>query len=101
MKPFWKPQVYLVGAGPGDPGLLTRRGEVCLRRADVILYDNLTNPALLKLARPEAEKIYVGKKAGEPRPDQEYINQLLISEARKGRVVVRFKGGDSFVFGRG
>lgn len=97
----WKPQVYLVGAGPGDPGLLTRRGERALRRADVILYDFLTNPALLEMARPEAERVYVGKRAGEGRPDQEGINARLIAEARKGRIVVRLKGGDGFVFGRG
>ncbi len=101
MNLLWKPLVYLIGAGPGDPGLLTRRGGQCLARADVILYDNLTNRDLLGLARADAEKIYVGKKAGEPRPDQAWINSLLIEHARAGRVVARFKGGDSFVFGRG
>ncbi len=72
-----------------------------MRRADVVLYDSLTNPSLLKLAKLEAEKIFVGKKAGGPRPDQEWINNLMIAEARKGKIVARLKGGDSFVFGRG
>lgn len=90
-----------MGAGPGDPWLLTRRGEEALRRADVVLYDNLTNPDLLKLAREDVEKIYVGKKARQARPDQAWINQKMIDEARAGRVVARLKGGDGFVFGRG
>lgn len=97
----WRARVYLVGAGPGDPGLLTRRGEQCLRRADLVLYDNLTNPELLKFTRPEAEKIYVGKKAGEKRFEQEVLNSMLVEAAQAGRIVVRLKGGDSFVFGRG
>lgn len=103
MKPRaeWEPQVYLVGAGPGDPGLLTRRGEALLRRADVIFYDYLTNAALLDLARPDAERIFVGKRAGGANPTQESINAAIIAEARKGRMVVRLKGGDCFVFGRG
>jgi uroporphyrinogen III methyltransferase/synthase len=93
--------VILVGAGPGDPGLVTVRGLECLRRADVILYDNLAAPALLVHARAGAEKVYVGKKRAEHSLSQEEINDLLIRYAREGRRVVRLKGGDPFLFGRG
>lgn len=96
-----QPRVYLVGAGPGDPGLLTRRGAVALARADVVLYDNLTSPALLDLARPEARRLYVGKKPRSGPTDQEGINARLVELAREGLVVVRLKGGDGYVFGRG
>lgn len=99
--PDWKPQVYLIGAGPGDPDLLTRRGEKILRRADVVLYDSLVDPALLELAPPRAELIPVGKRAGGVGPRQSWINGKMIEEARRGRVVVRLKGGDPFIFGRG
>lgn len=92
--------VYLVGAGPGDPGLLTRRGAEVLERADVVAYDRLVHPELLRLAR-RAELIDVGKRAGEPGAGQARINELLVSKARAGKVVVRLKGGDPFVFGRG
>jgi uroporphyrinogen III methyltransferase / synthase len=92
--------VYLVGAGPGDPGLITRRGAELLARADVVAYDRLVHPDLLKLAR-NAELVDVGKQPGESAPGQERINQLLVDEARAGKVVVRLKGGDPFVFGRG
>lgn len=93
--------VVLVGAGPGDPGLVTVRGLECIRRADVILYDNLAAPALLVHARPDAQKIYVGKKRAEHTVTQEQIHELLIEHARAGRRVVRLKGGDPFLFGRG
>ena len=92
---------YLVGAGPGDPGLLTLRGRECLEAADVVIYDYLANPELLRLARPEAEKIYAGKTAGRHAMKQEETNALLLSKAREGKNVVRLKGGDPCVFGRG
>ncbi len=93
--------VYLVGAGPGDPRLITVLGLDCLRRADVVIYDRLISDALLAEAPPEAERIFVGKAPGEHSCPQEEINALLIHHARAGRVVVRLKGGDPFVFGRG
>ena len=92
--------VYLVGAGPGDPGLLTRRGADVLARADVVLHDRLVDPEILKLAE-RARVVDVGKRPGESGAGQERINDLLVSEARAGRIVVRLKGGDPFVFGRG
>ncbi len=92
--------VYLVGAGPGDPGLLTRRGAEVLATADVVVHDRLTDPALLLLAPPSAEKIDVGKQPDD-RGDQEAINDLLVTRAKSGLQVVRLKGGDPFVFGRG
>ena len=94
-------KVFLVGAGPGDPGLLTLKGKAALERADCVVYDFLAAGALLRHARPEAEKIFVGKRGGGPRRPQSEINQLLISKARTGKVVARLKGGDPFVFGRG
>lgn len=93
--------VYLVGAGPGDPGLLTLRGRDCLAEADLIVYDYLANPQLLRHARADAEIIYAGKKAGQHAMTQEETSALLVREARTGRTVVRLKGGDPFVFGRG
>jgi len=93
--------VALVGAGPGDPGLVTVRGLEWIRRADVILYDNLAAPALLAFAKPDAEKRYVGKKRAEHALTQDQINALLVEHARAGRRVVRLKGGDPFLFGRG
>jgi uroporphyrinogen III methyltransferase/synthase len=93
-------KVYLVGAGPGDPGLLTLRGKACLARADVVIHDALSNAILLDHA-PEAEDIFVGKSKDSHTLLQEEINDLLIREAQKGRRVVRLKGGDPFVFGRG
>jgi uroporphyrinogen III methyltransferase/synthase len=99
MKP--KGMVYLVGAGPGDAGLLTLRGAELLGRADVVVYDALVNIGLLALARPGAEIIYGGKRAGEHTVAQGKLNQLLISKAREGKTVVRLKGGDPYVFGRG
>jgi len=92
--------VYLVGAGPGDPGLLTRRGAEVLGRADVVVYDRLAEPSLLDLAPPTAERIDVGKRPGAA-VDQETINALLVERGSAGLTVVRLKGGDPFVFGRG
>ena len=92
--------VYLVGAGPGDPGLLTRRGAELLARADVVVHDRLSEISLLDLAPAGAERIDVGKSPGAP-VAQEEINALLVEHGRRGREVVRLKGGDPFVFGRG
>jgi uroporphyrinogen III methyltransferase/synthase len=94
-------KVYLVGAGPGDPGLVTVKALKLLAQADVIVYDQLAAPELLKKARPDAEVLYVGKKAGAHTLPQGGINQLLVDKARAGLTVVRLKGGDPFVFGRG
>ena len=93
-------KVYLAGAGPGDPGLITVAGLQRLKEADVVVYDRLVGPSLLDEARAEAERIFVGKIAGESH-DQEAINRLLIEKAREGKIIVRLKGGDPFVFGRG
>jgi len=92
--------VYLVGAGPGDLGLVTLRAKDCIENGDVIVYDHLANPDALGWARDDAEIIYAGKQPGESRTQQE-INTLLIDKAREGKQVVRLKGGDPFVFGRG
>ncbi|HEY8104941.1 MAG TPA: siroheme synthase CysG [Gemmatimonadales bacterium] len=94
-------RVYLVGAGPGDPKLITARGLEVLRRADVVVYDRLVSHALLDEAPPEAELVYAGKAPGGHCMQQEGINALLVQEARAGKTVVRLKGGDPFVFGRG
>lgn len=93
--------VYLTGAGPGDYRLLTLKGRDVLRLADVVIYDYLADERLLDFARPDAEKIYVGKKAADHTLSQEKIIDLLLEKARAGKVVVRLKGGDPFVFGRG
>lgn len=92
---------YLVGAGPGDPGLLTLKGRSCLEKADVVIYDYLANPEFLKFAPEASEKIYAGKKAGDHAMRQEDTNALLVEKVKAGRVVVRLKGGDPFLFGRG
>ncbi|MCL5883598.1 MAG: uroporphyrinogen-III C-methyltransferase [Actinobacteria bacterium] len=94
-------KVFLVGAGPGDPGLFTLKGVECMRRADVIVYDYLAGKPLLGYAAPGAELIYVGKKGGDHTMKQPDINQLLVDKALAGNVVTRLKGGDSFIFGRG
>jgi uroporphyrin-III C-methyltransferase len=94
-------KVYLVGAGPGDPGLLTVRGLELLRSAQVIVYDQLVNLLLLEEAPPSTHKIFVGKRPGAHCIAQEEINEVLIGYARLGHAVVRLKGGDPFVFGRG
>jgi uroporphyrinogen III methyltransferase / synthase len=99
MKP--KGMVYLVGAGPGDAGLLTLRGAELLGRADVVVYDALVNPELLRLAPKSAEIIFGGKRAREHAIPQKELNQLLIEKSRAGKTVVRLKGGDPYVFGRG
>ena len=93
--------VFLVGAGPGDPGLITVRGLELVRRADVVVHDRLVAPELLREVRDDAELIDAGKAPGQHRYCQSWINALLIDRARRGRTVVRLKGGDPFVFGRG
>jgi uroporphyrin-III C-methyltransferase len=93
--------VYIVGGGPGDPGLITVKGLDCLRRADVVLYDRLVAQELLNEVPTHAELIDVGKEPKRHRRSQDEINTLLIEKAREGKIVVRLKGGDPFVFGRG
>ncbi|WP_066635962.1 uroporphyrinogen-III C-methyltransferase [Desulfolucanica intricata] len=93
--------VYLIGAGPGDPKLITVKGLECIKKADVIVYDRLASPRLLTYAKAGAEIIYVGKSPDRHTLKQEEINQLLVNLAREGKTVARLKGGDPFVFGRG
>ena len=93
--------VTLVGAGPGDPGLLTRKGEQALRRAEVVVFDRLVSPEILQQIPPEAEKIDVGKASGCHPVPQARINEILLEQAQAGKRVVRLKGGDPFLFGRG
>ncbi len=94
-------KVYLIGAGPGDPGLITLKAKECIERADVVVYDYLASPFLLEYARKDAQIIYVGKKGGDHTLTQDKINQLLVDKAKQGMTVARLKGGDPFVFGRG
>src|ERR1044071_4014611 len=96
-----KGKCFLVGAGPGDLGLVTLRGKELLEQADVIVYDALANPEMLGWTRPDAEIIFAGKRPGEKTFSQDEINALLVEKARLGKNVVRLKGGDPFVFGRG
>jgi uroporphyrin-III C-methyltransferase len=94
-------KVYLVGAGPGEPKLLTLRAAELLREADIVIYDRLVGKSILKLAPKSARKIYVGKRSGKHEVPQDKINELLISCSKEGKTVVRLKGGDPFLFGRG
>ncbi|WP_088226724.1 uroporphyrinogen-III C-methyltransferase [Desulfosporosinus sp. FKB] len=96
-----KGYVYLVGAGPGDPKLITLKGSECIANADVLVYDRLASRRLLNLARPECELIYVGKSPDRHTLKQDEINQLLVTKGLEGKIVTRLKGGDPFVFGRG
>lgn len=94
-------KVYLIGAGPGDPGLITVKGLECVKKADVIIYDYLANERLLDHRRPDAELIYVGKQGGRHTLPQAEINTLIVKRAKEGKIVARLKGGDPFIFGRG
>ncbi len=93
--------VYLVGAGPGDPGLLTLKGKVLLESADVVVYDALISPEILAMVNPRAKKIHAGKRRGRHSLMQSETNRILIEQAQEQAVVVRLKGGDPFMFGRG
>ena len=93
--------VYLVGAGPGDAGLLTVRGAELIGRADVLVYDALVNPELIKLARKDTEIVYAGKRSKDHAMPQSELNKLLVRKAKEGKIVVRLKGGDPYIFGRG
>ena len=92
---------YLVGAGPGDPGLVTLRAKECIERADVLVYDALSSPELLQWARADCERIDVGKRARGHTLPQDQINALIVEKTKAGKTVVRLKGGDPMIFGRG
>ncbi len=94
-------RVILIGAGPGDPELITLKGAAALSEADVVVYDRLASPALLERCRPDAERIYVGKEPGRDHLSQEEVNRVMVDAVQRGLVVARLKGGDPFVFGRG
>jgi len=94
-------KVYLVGAGPGDPGLMTIKGKMILEMADVVIYDALISPDILAMINSQAERICVGKRRGSHSHSQEEITALLIQKAQEKKVIVRLKGGDPFIFGRG
>lgn len=96
-----KGKVYLIGAGPGDPGLLTIKGKECLEKSDVVVYDYLVNPRLLEYVKEGTEIIYAGKRKGNAELTQEVINRILVNKAKGGKTVARLKGGDPFIFGRG
>jgi len=96
-----KGRVYIIGAGPGDPGLITLRGVQCIQEADVIIYDHLVSPEILRHAGEKTRLIYAGKQGGDHTLSQYEINNLLVAEAGQGAVVARLKGGDPFIFGRG
>jgi len=93
--------VYLVGAGPGNPGLLTLRAKELIETCDTLVYDYLVHPALMHLTRPGCERVYVGKMAGRHSTPQSEIQALLVEKARQDKRVVRLKGGDPYIFGRG
>ncbi len=94
-------KVYLIGAGPGDPGLITLKGLHCLQAANCVIYDSLVNLELLQHSQPDVERIYVGKRGGQKSVSQEEINALIVEKAKLGKTVARLKGGDPFIFGRG
>ena len=94
-------KVYLAGAGPGDPGLITLRAAECLAAADLVLYDGLVNPMLLRRTRGKCERTARTRRDGTTIVSQQEINERLIAEARTGKIVVRLKGGDPYIFGRG
>ena len=94
-------KAYLIGAGPGDPGLITVRGLQIIQEAEVVIYDYLANKIFLSHCRPDAEIIYVGKKGGDHTLAQEKINELIVAKVQEGKNVARLKGGDPYIFGRG
>lgn len=96
-----KGKVYLVGAGPGDPGLLTLKGKACIEEADVVIYDHLANPSFLQYAKEGSEIFYAGKEGGSHTLTQDQIQDLIVQHAKQGKTVTRLKGGDPFIFGRG